>query len=153
MMMRQIGSRLISATLTFLIGLSISSFWRGGHYIQRQGLCDAALNLRASGQRPVTIRGMLYGSPDGRLTLNELECGGAWMEVEVDRNFRATAENQRFIESLNRLSRGDRMARAEVIISGQLIERKPSPADQQLVIRATALEQTGAISLISLVSN
>jgi hypothetical protein len=152
-MMRHIGSRLISATLTFIIGLSISSFRHDGPDIQRQGLCDAALNLRASGQQVITMRGMLYGSPDGKLTLNELECAGAWMEVEVDRNFRATPENQRFVESLTRLSRGDRMARAEVIISGQLIERKLSAADPQFVMCATGLEQTGAISLISLVSN
>jgi hypothetical protein len=152
-MMRHIGSGLISATLTFIIGLSIYSLWHDGGYIRRQGLCDATLNLRAGGQRPITIRGTLYGSPDGKLTLNEHECAGAWMEVEVDRYFQATAENQHFVESLTRLSRGDRMARAEVIISGRLIDRKPTAADPQFVIRATALEQTGAISLISQVSN
>ncbi|HEX8143895.1 MAG TPA: hypothetical protein VF553_14950 [Pyrinomonadaceae bacterium] len=152
-MMRHIGSRLISATLTFIIGLSISSFRHDSHYIQRQGLCDATLNLRDSARQPVTIRGMLYGSPDGKLTLNELECGGAWVEVEIDRDFQATDENQHFVESLTRLSQGDRMARAEVIIGGQLTDRKLSSSEQRFVIRATGLEQVGAISLISLVSN
>jgi hypothetical protein len=152
-MMRHIGSRLLSAILTFVIGLSVSSLWRDGHYIQRQGLCDAMATLRDSPQQIMTIRGMLYGSPDGKLTLNELECGEAWMEVEIDRNFQATIENQHFVQSLTRLSRGDRMARAEVTISGRLIDQKLAAADSQVIFRATGLEQIGAISLISLVSN
>lgn len=151
--MRHIGSQLLSATLTFVIGLSVSSVWHNGHYIQRQGLCDATANLRDSPQKAIKIRGMLYGSPDGKLTLNELECGGEWMEVEIDRNFQATHENQHIVESLTRLSRGDRMARAEVMISGRLLDRKLATAAPRFVIRASGLEQIGAISLISQVSN
>ena len=101
------------------------------------------------------MRGMLYGSPDGKLTFNELECGGAWAAVEFEHSFGADAETHEFVERLNNLASGDRLSRAEVVMTGtwSLAGPRPGGNEPPFVFSATGLEQTGPISLISQVSD
>lgn len=96
---------------------------------------------------------MLYGSPDGRLTFNESDCSGDWAAVEFDESFRASAETREFIARLNYLAGVDRMARAEVVMTGTLTGKYLQGNEPPLVMSATELEQTGPISLISSISN
>jgi hypothetical protein len=147
--MTQISSRLLAATLTFIIGLSASTLWNG--FQRTQSPCGFASG--STDRRFVTVRGMLYGSPDGRLTFNELECSGAWMTVEFHQTFRADAETREFIERLNALAGGDRMSRAEVVVTGTLTDQHLRGDEPPFVVSVTTLEQTSSISLISLVSN
>ena len=150
-MTKQISSRLIAAALTFIVGLSAYTLWNGFHPLPSP--CGFASGSTDVGRRPVKLRGMLYGSPDGKLTFNELECSGTWMSVEFHRTFRAEAETLQFIERLNALAGGDRMSRAEVVLTGTLTDRHPPGDEPPFVVSTTTLEQTGSISLISLVSN
>jgi hypothetical protein len=96
---------------------------------------------------------MLYGSPDRKLTLNELECSGVWIAIEFDQSFQASAETREFIERLNSLADSSRMSRAEVLVVGTLTRQPSLGEGQPFVMSTKALEQTGPISLISLISN
>ena len=151
-MIRHIAMRVLVALLTFIIGLSVFALWNDFHR-QRLSPCDSMLNSINSEQGLIRIRGMLYGSPDGRLTFNESECRGVWAAVEFDQSFEASTETRDFIVRLNNLAGGDRMARAEVILTGTFTTRDTQGNEPPFVMSTTALEQTGAISLISLISN
>lgn len=151
-MIKQIAGRLLAAAFTFIIGLSAFTLCNDLRW-QESSPCGSALNLIDPGQRVIRIRGMLYGSPDRKLTFNELECSGAWMAVEFDHSFEAGTETREFIERLNNLADSSRMSRAEVLVTGTLTSQPAQGKDQPFVVSATALEQTGPISLISLISN
>ncbi|HVG35282.1 MAG TPA: hypothetical protein VM911_19600 [Pyrinomonadaceae bacterium] len=150
-MTKKISSRLLAATFTFIIGLSASTLWNG--FRRTQSPCEFASGSTDPGRRFVTLRGMLYGSPDGKLTFNESECSGAWMAVEFHQTFRADAETRQFIERLNALAGGDRMSRAEVIVTGTLTDQHLRGDEPPFAVSVITLERTSSISLISLVSN
>lgn len=153
--MRKIAIRLAVAIFTFLIGLSASSL-QGWRAPLRVSSCADAFKTDAAGHRLVKARGMLYGSSERKLTFNELECSGdeiAWFEVELDQQFWSDAGNRQLVERLNRLSQGDRMARAEVSLVGELIDAEGEGQTLRPVISVREMHQTGNISLISLVSN
>jgi hypothetical protein len=151
-MIKQIAGRLLAAIFTFIIGLSAFTLW---YDLRRQesSPCDSVFNLIDDDHREVRIRGMLYGSPDRKLTLNELDCSGVWVAVEFNHSYQAGPETREFIERLNDLADSSRMSRAEVIVTGTLTSQPSQGNDQPFAISATALEQTGPISLISLISN
>ena len=143
--------RFMAVTLTFAIGLAAFTLWND---FQQQLLtpCGPAVNS-INPRRLVRVRGILYGSPDGRLTLNESECGGDWAAIEFHQSFQASGENLEFIERLNNLAGGDRMARAEVIVTGTFNTQHPQDNSPSFVMSVTGIEQAGPISLISLISN
>lgn len=151
--MRQIRNRLLAAALTFILGLCAFALWSDFH--RPQSPCASVPSSSERGRRPVTVRGMLYGSPDGKLTLNELECSGAWAVVEFEQSFRVNAEIREFIKRLNSLAGGDRMSRAEVVITGvwTLTDRATEVNEPAFVLSAIEIEQAAPISIISLVSN
>jgi hypothetical protein len=151
-MIKQVAGRLLAATFAFIIGLFAFTLCNDLRW-QESSPCGSVLNLIDPGHRVVRMRGMLYGSPDRKLTLNELDCSGVWVAVEFDLSFQAGAETQEFIERLNNLADSSRMSRAEVLMTGTLISQPSQGNDQPFVMSATALEQTGPISLISLISN
>lgn len=151
-LIKQLAGRLLAATFTFIIGFSGFTLWNSFRW-QESSSCDSVFNLIDAGHREVRIRGMLYGSPDRKLTLNELDCSGVWLAVEFDHSFQAGAETREFIERLNNLADSSRMSRAEVVVTGTLTSQSSQGNDQPFVMSAKALEQTGPISLISLISN
>lgn len=151
-MIKQIAVRLLAATFAFIIGLSAFTLCNDLRW-QESSPCGSALSLIGPGHRVVRIRGMLYGSPDRKLTLNELECSGVWVAVELRHSFQVGAETREFIERLNNLADSSRMSRAEVIVTGTLTRQPSQGIDQPFVMSAKSLEQTGPISLVSLISN
>ncbi len=141
----------MAVTLTFALGLAAFALWNDFRQ-QRLSPCGPTANSINPG-RLVRVRGLLYGSPDGRLTLNESECGGDWAAVEFHQSFQASGEDREFIKRLNSLAGGDRMARAEVIITGTFTSQHAQGNLPSFVMSVTGLEQAGPISLISLISN
>lgn len=155
-MMRKIAIRLAVALCTFSLGVALSSIRVPRFSTQHTASCAEAVRTDVDGRRILTATGMLYGSSEGRLAFNELECSGdgaAWFQVELDQPFRSDTEGRRLVESLNRLSGGDRMARVEVMLVGEVVGPENDGSTGQRVVRVSELRQTGAISLISLVSN
>jgi hypothetical protein len=153
-MIRQVAWWLLTATLSFAIGLCSFTLWNDFR-ARRSSDYGSDLNTVALGPGVVRVRGMLYGSPDRKLTFNEMERGGAWATVHFEHSFRTDAQTREFVERLNDLASGDRMSRAEVIITGTWAfkGRHTQENEPPFFLSATGLEQAGPISLISLVSN
>lgn len=153
-MLKQVARRGVAAALAFAIGLCAFALWNSPG-ARPAPPCGPDPNSVSAGRAHLRVRGMLYGSPDGRLTFNESECGGAWAAVELDGSFEADAETREFVERLNNLAAGDRMSRAEVVVTGtwSAAPAPPGANEPRFVFTATGLEQTGPISLISMVSN
>lgn len=151
---KQVVRRLLAATLTFAIGLCVFALLDGPRARPSSPCGPDPGSVLAGGAR-LKLRGLLYGSPDGKLTFNESECGGEWAAVELDDAFTADAETREFLRRLNGLARVDRMSRAEVVMTGTWAPADPRPQGNEppFIFSATALEQTGPISLISQVSN
>lgn len=154
-MIIQVARRLLAAALTFTVGVGTFALWSYSQRERGSSPCKSVASSAVSERGIIRVRGMLYGSPDGRLTLNESECGGAWAAVEFDPSFRATVETREFLERLNSLTGADRMSRAEVIMTGTWALTSPRLGDKEppFVFSVTELEQTGPIFLISMVSN
>lgn len=155
-MMRKIATRLAAALCTFLVGVALSAIRVPRSATRHTPSCAEAVRTDDDGRRILSATGMLYGSNEGRLIFNQLECSGdgaAWFRVELDQPFRSDAERRQLVERLNKLSGGDRMARAEVTLVGEVTGPANDDSTGQPVIRVSELRQTGAISLISLVSN
>jgi hypothetical protein len=154
-MVIQVMRRLLAAALTFTVGMSTYAFWNYSQNERESSPCESGTSSLLSRRGIIRVRGLLYGSPDGKLTLNESECGGAWAAVEFGPSFRASAETLEFLKRLNGLAAADRMSRAEVVMVGtwDLISAQPQGNEPRFVFSVTGLEQTGSISLISMVSN
>jgi hypothetical protein len=153
-MIGQVTRRLLAASLTFVVGLCAFALL-GGSRTRPASPCGPDPDSVLTGRAHLRLRGMLYGGDDGRLTFNESECGGAWAAVEFDPSFAADLETREFVGRLNALAAGDRMSRAEVVMTGTWVRVVPRPAvnEPPFVFTVKGLEQAGPISLISQVSN
>jgi hypothetical protein len=109
--------------------------------------CSISKNPIPFDGKIVRIRGNLYVSPNGMINLNGAECGlrsNAWADV----SFRETPG---LIEELRQLNAGDNCAKAEVVLTGKLKDRKQSCFSAQFAIIDANLERASSIEKVNIV--
>jgi hypothetical protein len=165
--LNQFLRRAFIAALTFTTGVSLTLPWQrpealdasySAIYVQRRAIsiCDALQNPAQFSQKNIRVRGALYGNTDGTFVLNELECNGdgAWLDVSFQPALAEKAETGWFIDLMRKRSRNETMARAEVVVVGQLVSQTfPGESKPRLTISKAELEQLTPVSIVSFVSN
>ena len=148
--MRRIAFKILLASLTCLIGLGLAAAW--SYFWNRPlSLCKIARNPTRFENRVVRVRGILYGSSGGVLSLNGIGCGvesdDALAEVSLETQ---SVAYQALADKLRSLSSGDDFGRVEVVITGKLEDRHQSCFTARFALSATTMEQVTPVSVVNI---